>query len=317
MLLNSRIIKFAAREAGFDLCGIAGVRNFDAEREFFESWQARGYDSGLGYLRRNVEKRFSPELLVPGARSVIVCAVSYKNEISPGYGDCACPKIASYALTADYHDTIRDMLRQMAARLGEECGELGGFGALGWRAFTDSAPVLEKRWAVEAGLGFIGRNSLLVTPDYGSFVLLGELITDAEVDEYDTPFEGAGCGECRRCVDACPNSALTPAGLDTGRCISRATTSALPVEAGIAEKVGSLPLHGWMFGCDECQSACPYNRDAPLCRNPHFAPLFDPRGMTEVEWLSMTEEEFRGRFGRTPLGRTGLEQIKRALSRKR
>lgn len=308
-MLNAKTIKNAARRVGFDLCGIAPVRNFDAEREFFAKWLAGGFDSGLGYLSRNIEKRFSPALLMPGSRSVISCAVSYKNDTSPGYGDSRNPKVASYARTSDYHDTVRNMLAEMA--------EILTFDALAvsWRAFTDSAPILEKRWAVEAGLGFIGRNTLLVTPEYGSFVLLGELLIDAEADSYDEPYTGPGCGECRRCMDKCPNRALTPDGLDTSRCISRANTSRPPSDAALAEKIADMPLHGWLYGCDECQSVCPYNINAPLHRNPAFDPVYDPRSITSAEWRALTDEEFDRRFGHTPLGHSGLSAIKRSLEK--
>lgn len=155
-MLQAREIKQAAAAAGFDLCGICRVRNFSAEQTFFEGWLERGFDGGLGYLRRNVEKRFSPAELMPGARSVVVCGVSYKNDTSLGYGDTAVPKVASYARSGDYHVAVKEMLYETAARLGlKEDGT-------GFRAFTDTAPLLEKRLACEAGLGFIGRNTLLV-----------------------------------------------------------------------------------------------------------------------------------------------------------
>ena len=193
-MLQAREIKQAAAAAGFDLCGICRVRNFSAEQTFFEGWLERGFDGGLGYLRRNVEKRFSPAELMPGARSVVVCGVSYKNDTSLGYGDTAVPKVASYARSGDYHVAVKEMLYETAARLGlKEDGT-------GFRAFTDTAPLLEKRLACEAGLGFIGRNTLLVSPRYGSFLLLGELVVDVPVDIYDRPYEGIGCGACRRCV---------------------------------------------------------------------------------------------------------------------
>ena len=142
-MLQAREIKQAAAAAGFDLCGICRVRNFSAEQTFFEGWLERGFDGGLGYLRRNVEKRFSPAELMPGARSVVVCGVSYKNDTSLGYGDTAVPKVASYARSGDYHVAVKEMLYETAARLGlKEDGT-------GFRAFTDTAPLLEKRLACE------------------------------------------------------------------------------------------------------------------------------------------------------------------------
>lgn len=303
MPLTADAIKKAAKKAGFDLCGIAEVRNFDAEQSFFRHWLARGYAEGLEYLGRNVEKRFSPSLLVEGARSVIVCAVSYKSDVDPT-PDCNT-KVASYARNRDYHKTIKEMLAAMAVDIKEVCGEFS------FRAFTDSAPVAEKRWAVEAGLGWIGRNKLLVTPDFGSFVLLGELIVDAAVDVYDEPYGGNGCGDCVRCIAACPNTAITAdGGIDTRRCISRIT-----VEKETESLPENVTLNGWVFGCDECQLACPYNAKAPVASNPAFMTLFDPCDISREEWLAMSEEEFALRFADTPMSRSSQERIKRYVAR--
>jgi epoxyqueuosine reductase len=174
------------------------------------------------------------------------------------------------------------------------------------RAFVDSAPLLEKQYAVEAGLGWIGRQSLLITPEYGSYVLLGELVLCEEADRYDTPYTGIGCGECRRCMEACPTGAVvSEMTINTSRCISCHTIEAEPQT--------SLDLHGWIFGCDECQNICPYNRRATLHRNPSFDPLFDPRNISAEQWREMSEEDFSVRFGSTPLKRSGLERIKKNI----
>ena len=297
MLLRSDILA-AASDVGFNLCGIARCRVMSEREESFRNWLASGFDSSLSYMRRGVEKRLDPSLLLPDAKSIVVCAVSYKNDVSDGYDRWPdAPKIASYAISADYHDTIKCMLRQMAERLGLDAA------GVAWRCFTDSAPVLEKAWAVEAGLGWIGRNSLLVTPRYGSFVLLGELITDAPVDDYDAPYMRNGCGGCRKCVDACPNSAITMNRvIDTSRCISRLT-----VEKGAI--VSTDDLHGWVFGCDCCQSVCPYNGKAPVYTCEAFNPLIDPRSMTRKMWADMSKTEFETSAGRTPLARGGYERI--------
>lgn len=308
-MLQAREIKQAAAAAGFDLCGICRVRNFSAEQTFFEGWLERGFDGGLGYLRRNVEKRFSPAELMPGARSVVVCGVSYKNDTSLGYGDTAVPKVASYARSGDYHVAVKEMLYETAARLGlKEDGT-------GFRAFTDTAPLLEKRLACEAGLGFIGRNTLLVSPRYGSFLLLGELVVDVPVDTYDRPYEGIGCGACRRCVEHCPAGALTGEGMDARRCISRLTVEPHPERVpALAQRIGASTA-GWIFGCDDCQNVCPYNLRAPFFANPRFRPLFSPADMPACRWLEMTQAEFDARFGATPMARSGLARIKELLRR--
>ncbi len=310
VVLQASRIKQAAVEAGFDLCGICRVRNFDAEKKFFEGWLERGCDAGLEYLRRNVDKRFSPAALMPGARAVVMCGVVYKNDTSLGYGTAqGVPKVASYARSADYHTSIKEMLYDAAARLGlrEE--------GVRFRAFVDTAPLLEKRLAVEAGLGFIGRNTLLVSPVAGSFLLLGELVVDAEADVYDAPYQGPGCGACRRCVERCPAGALTEAGLDARRCISRLTVEPHPEQVPALKDRSAVCTAGWIFGCDECQSVCPYNVKAPCFVNPRFAPLFHPGELAAGEWLAMTGEEFGARFGATPMARSGLERIKELLKR--
>lgn len=299
-MLDSLHIKRLAAEAGFDLCGIARCKPFPQNEMHFRRWLGQGYHSSLEYLTRNLDKRFDPARLVEGARTAVVCALGYKNRASEGYPTSCRTKIASYALTTDYHTTIRRMLRGMLDSLR------GRYPGLGGRAFVDTAPLLEKQLAVEAGLGWIGRQSLLVTPSLGSFVLLGELLLTDEADSYDTPLEGEGCGSCRRCIDACPNGALVaPRTLDTGRCIACHTIE--------REPEAKVDLHGWLFGCDECQSCCPYNRRAPRHANREFDPLFDPEAMSPEEWASLDERQFEERFGSTPLTRSGLERIRRNI----
>ena len=256
-------IKMLAHEVGFDLCGVAQCHNFEEDKSFLKEWIGQGYASSLDYLKRNIECRADANLLVEGAKSVIVCAVSYKNKISDGYPADHTAKVASYACTTDYHTTIKQMLFDLCKRLKEIDADFSA------RCFVDSAPIFEKRYAVEAGLGWVGRQSLLVTPEFGSFVLLGEIVMTAECNEYDKPLESVGCGECRRCVEACPNGAIKERHIDTSRCISCATIECRSDES-------SCDTHGWIFGCDECQTVCPYNRKAPYFRNPKFTPLFNP-----------------------------------------
>ncbi len=299
-MLDRTEIKRLATEAGFDLCGVAPCHPMPQAEERFRAWLGRGLHSTLGYMERHTEKRFDPARLVDGARTAVVCAVGYKNAASDGYPAAHRARVASYACAADYHTSIRAMLGRMLDAL------LKARPALRGRAFVDTAPLAEKQLAVEAGLGWIGRQSLLVTPALGTYVLLGELLLTEPCESYDAPFEGARCGTCRACLDACPVQALTPdRTVDTRRCISRHTVERDPDPAA--------PLHGWIFGCDSCQSVCPYNRRAPQHRNPAFDPLFDPAAMTADEWLALTEEEFDRRMGPTPLTRSGLERIRRNI----
>ena len=302
VIVETKHIKNAAIAAGFDLCGVARCQKFPLNRLAFNRWLERGYDSSLGYMRNNQDMRFDVKQMVEGARSVVVCAVSYKSDVSGGYGKEDRCKVASYACNRDYHKSLKKMLQSLLKELQKNYPELKG------RACVDSAPILEKQYAVEAGLGWIGRQSLLLTPEFGSYVLLGELVLDCEVDAYDEPMQSVGCGECRRCMEACPAGAIVEQmTIDTARCISCQTI----------EKVGesATPLNGWIFGCDECQNCCPYNKKAKSHSNSAFDPMFDPREISAEEWLAMSEEEFSMRFGSTPLKRSGLERIKQNVKR--
>ena len=298
-MLRREEIKNIAHRVGFDLCGVAKCQEFADDKAFLEQWIERGFSSTLGYMERNIDKRANAGLLVEGAKSVIVCGVAYKNQFSNGYSDDCRQKIASYALCKDYHTTIKQMLKQLCNALKEDEPTLSG------RVFADSAPVFEKRYAVEAGLGWIGRQSLLVTPQFGTFVLLGVAIVDSECDSYDAPLQGVGCGNCHRCIDACPNSAIIDRHIDTRRCISRMTIE--------QSDENNLQLHGWIFGCDSCQSCCPYNHHAPMATNPQFVPLFNP---LDIDWQKIDEAEFSLHFATTPLSRSSLSRLRENIKTK-
>lgn len=302
-MISRNFIINAAREVGFDLVGVVRAEPLPKERKLFEQWLLSGRNSTLSYLERNVEKRFDSTLLVEGARSVIICAVSYLSTYSRGYDEGCSTKIASYALSRDYHLTIKEMLYELAVRLREVAPDMR------FRAFTDSAPVAEKSLAVRAGLGWIGRNSLLVTPRHGSMLLLGELIVDCGVDEYDQPLAGVGCGACRACVSNCPNGAiLDDYTIDTRRCISCRTIEREGCSEGIT-------LDGWIFGCDACQTVCPFNRHAPEHGNSRFAPKFHPDEFDAERWANLSAAEFESLAGDTPMSRAGLERIKGNIGR--
>ena len=290
-------IKEVATKVGFDLCGVVAATALREDAERFSRWIEAGNQATLGYLERNREKRFDPRLLVEGAQTVVVCAINYKNGVSEGYPTGHRAKVASYACKADYHTTLKAMLNEMMVLLKADCPTLSG------RAFVDSAPVAEKRWAVEAGLGWIGRQSLLITPEYGSFVHLGELIINQACDRYDTPFEGSRCGTCRACVEACPSGAILDGErmIDARKCIACHTIE--------AEQGQSIDLDGWIFGCDACQTCCPHNRRTPHYRAAICTPLFDPRTLAPADWQRMSDEEFSTRFRSTPLTRSGLVRL--------
>lgn len=301
-MISSLQIKALAHQTGFDLCGITPCRHLAFNEEKFHVWLDNGFQSSLSYMERNSEKRFDPRLLVENSKTVVVCAVSYKNDFDFTYPPAFPLKVASYACNRDYHDTIREMLHSLFQKLKEYSPSLMG------RCFVDTAPLAEKQLAVEAGLGWIGRQSLLITPQFGSFVLLGELVLCEEVDKYDTPYNGVGCGSCHRCMEHCPTHAIVEERvINTNRCISCHTIEKEPRQ--------NVDLHGWIFGCDECQMCCPYNQRTPLHRHPNFKPLFDPKDVNAQEWLSMSEAEFRQRFGTSPMTRSGLERIQENVRR--
>lgn len=290
-------IKELATNVGFDLCGITPAHHLVAGENSFRAWLESGFASSLDYMHRNQEKRFDARQLVEGAKSVVVCGVNYKVTFPEEYYTTSSTKIASYACRRDYHKSIKKMLQQMLKVLQMHYPQLEG------RAFVDSAPISEKQYAVEAGLGWIGRQSLLVTPQYGTFVLLGVLVLCDEVDSYDKPYVGVGCGECRRCVEACITHAIIEGrGIDTSHCISCHTIEAEPQT--------DIDLNGWIFGCDDCQRCCPYNKNSVEYSNERFTLLFKPEELSTEDWLKMSEEEFLARFAPAPLNRSGLERIK-------
>jgi epoxyqueuosine reductase len=303
-MISRNLITNLAAEVGFDLVGVVRAEALYDEHNRFKEWLLAGNSSTLSYLERNIEKRFDASLLVEGSRSVVVCAVSYLSPYSRGYSEDCRTKIASYALNRDYHTTIKGMLEQLASALKRFEPELK------YRSFVDSAPLAEKSYARRAGLGWIGRQSLLVNPRFGSMMHLGELVIDAEIDEYDTPMEGVGCGSCRRCVEACPNGAiLDNRTIDARRCISCRTIE--------REQEGDeLPLHGWIFGCDICQSVCPFNQHAPLHRNSQFDPVVTPEMLSAERLEAMTEEEFYSIAEATPMLRAGFERLRKNANKR-
>lgn len=301
-MLSAERIKQVMRHVGFDEVGIVASRPFEGGEARFRDWIAAGNHASLEYLERNIDKRFNPALLVEGCRTIVVGAVGYKNHLSLGYPPHFRPKIASYALNSDYHTSIKGMLRRAFEELKREYPTLKG------RPFTDSAPLAEKLLAVEAGIGWIGRQSLVISPTLGSFLLLGELLLTEPCDRYDTPFTESHCGSCRACIEACPVGAIgQERTIDARRCLARCT-----IEQGEAYEG---ELHGWLFGCDCCQSCCPHNRHTPIATHPAFQPTIDPLAFNSRRWEELSEAEFATHFGRTPLTRAGLERLKKNIKR--
>ncbi len=295
MNLN-HLIHTRATTLGFDRCGVARCRPLEEHREMLKHWLAQGKHGGLTYMERNLDKRLDPALLVEGARSVIVCAMSYKHPPTTGIAS----RIASYARGRDYHPVLKAKLHELLTYIRELHPQASG------RVFVDTAPILEKSWAVEAGVGRIGRHSLLIVPRLGSFVVLGVIVTDIALDP-DPPLRILDpCGSCRACIDACPISAIgDDRTIDASLCIARRTIETETGDEG--------DLHGWIFGCDTCQLACPHNLHAPESVHACFAPVEAIGLMTETDWIDLSEADFQSLFGDTPLARCGLKHIQRRI----
>ncbi|SFS86202.1 epoxyqueuosine reductase [Mucilaginibacter polytrichastri] len=298
----SQLIKAEAQKLGFLFCGIAKAEFLEQEAPRLESWLQKGMHGEMAYMENYFDKRLDPRLLVDGAKSVISLGLNYYSDHQQS--DPNAPKISKYAFGADYHTVIKDKLKQLLAVINEQIGEVGG------RAFVDSAPVLDKAWAKKAGLGWIGKNSNLISKKTGSFFFLAELIVDIEL-EYDIEPTADHCGTCTRCIDACPTEAIVaPQVVNGSRCISYLTIE-LKNEIP-AEFKGKMD--GWMFGCDICQDVCPWNKFSLLHQEQSFAPHPELLGMNTADWNDITEDVFRKVFKNSAVKRTKFDGLTRNIS---
>jgi len=299
---NASIIKSTAKDLGFEFCGIAKAGFLEEEAPKLEAWLNQNYQGEMAYLANHFDKRLDPTKLVEGAKTVVSLAYNYfpKITLSEEKDDI---KLAKYAYGEDYHLVIREKLNAFLEILREEIGEISG------RAFVDSAPIMERQWAQKAGIGWIGKNSLLLNRDIGSFFFLAELIIDLEVAP-DSPMIKDYCGTCTRCIDACPTDAIVQAGVvDGSRCISYLTIElkdAIP--AGFKGK-----MENWAFGCDICQDVCPWNRFSKPHQEPRFGPHPDLSGFSKRDWQEITEETFQRVFQKSAVNRTKFSGLKRNL----
>ena len=275
----------------------------EPEARQLEDWLNAGNHAGLDYMARNFDLRVDPTRLVPGAKTVVVLGYNYfPPDDTPSR---EAPKIARYAYGEDYHFVVKRRGKELLKRLRAEYGAVEG------RVFVDSAPVLERQWAERAGQGWLGKNTLLLRRDRGSYFFLCELIVDLELKP-DPPVARDFCGTCRRCIDACPTDAIADEGyvLDAGRCISYLTIElreAMPAEL-------TPQLEGWAFGCDICQEVCPWNRRAEPHEEPAFLPSAELAGMGRADWSALTEEAFRRVFKSSAVKRAGYAGLKRNLT---
>ncbi|MDR2126626.1 MAG: tRNA epoxyqueuosine(34) reductase QueG [Prevotellaceae bacterium] len=292
----STIVKNQAERCGFDACGIAKADYLSDRENMLKEWLDKGYNASMNYMKNHFEMRLNPQLLVENAKSVICLLTSYNSDIAQ---NAAAPKIARYAHGNDYHTIIRKKLSDFLALLQKNIYQING------RGFVDSAPILEREWAVRAGLGWYGKSSAFISPAFGSFVFLSELIVDIEM-EYDKPLTVNFCGACNRCIANCPNAAIVePYVLNAQKCISYQTIENKD-EINIA-------THGWLFGCDRCLQVCPYNKRATICRHKEFQPASAILNMSFDEWENIDEDDFKTIFANSPLMRAGYNKIKQNM----
>lgn len=298
---NSYTIKQLAKEFGFDHCGIAKAEKLEHDALRLENWLKNGFHGSMDYMANHFDLRIDPTLLVPGAKSVITLLKNYYPEKQQ---KSDAPKISKYAYGTDYHLVIRTQLNSMLQALRNMTGDVAG------RGFVDSAPVLERSWALRSGLGWIGKNGNLLTKHSGSFFFIATLITDLYLPP-DDPFSKDFCGSCSRCIDTCPTNAILPDKVvDGSRCISYFTIELK--EAMIPNQMKGT-FDNWMFGCDICQDVCPWNRFS----TPHDEPQFMAKDailhFTKNDWEAITEEHFKKLFKDSPLSRTKWKGVIRNL----
>mgnify|MGYP001214340126 CR=1 FL=1 len=299
--ISSADIKKMAHTLGFLHCGIAKARRLEADERFLESWLHKGFQGSMSYMENHFDMRVDPAKLVPGAQSVITLLYNY---YPPVVQNDQVPKIAKYAYGNDYHEVIRTKLNELLFQIRASAGEVQG------RGFVDSAPVLERAWARESGLGWVGKNANLINRKAGSFFFIATLITDL-VLEADPAFAGDYCGTCTRCIDACPTNAILPNGsVIANQCISYYT---IELKAAMIPEEQKGKFDNWAFGCDTCQDVCPWNRFSQPHQEPAFNILPALQEMNTADWEALGEEAFKKIFKHSPLKRTKYTGMLRNL----
>jgi len=297
----TQFIKSLSAELGFSYCGIAKAEKLDDDARRLEQWLNKGMQGSMNYMERYFDQRIDPSLLVPGAKSVVTLLLNYfpTEQQQP-----TAPKVSRYAFGNDYHEVIRGKLNELLIRFRTEAGDVHG------RGFVDSAPVLERSWALKSGLGWIGKNGNLITKNNGSFFFIATLIMDIPL-EYDSPFTKDYCGTCTRCIDSCPTEAILPdKQINGSKCISYFTIE-LKDELIPSEMSGKFG--DWIFGCDVCQEVCPWNRFSTPQQQNEFKPIPEILNFSTGDWEHLTEEKFRQVFRHSAIKRTKFKGIQRNL----
>ena len=295
----TQLIKAESKRLGFLSCGISKAGFLEEEAPRLEAWLNKNHHGQMAYMENHFDKRLNPTLLVEDAKSVISLLLNYypsEEQNTDSY------KISKYAYGQDYHFVIKEKLKELLNTIQSEIGAVSG------RAFVDSAPVLDKAWAAKSGLGWIGKNSNLISQKTGSFYFIAELIVDLEL-EYDTPTTDH-CGTCTACIDACPTEAIvSPYVVDGSKCISYFT---IELKDNLPQEMKGK-FNDWMFGCDVCQDVCPWNRFS----KPHSEPLFNSNkellSFTKKDWEEITEDTFNKVFKNSAVKRTKLSGLSRNI----
>lgn len=298
---HTDLIKQEAKRLGFDSCGISRAQFLEEEAHNLESWLKNGYHGKMQYMENHFDKRLDPTKLVPGAKSVISLSYNY-FPVEIQRNDSF--HIAKYAYGEDYHHVVKDKLKSLTEFIQENIGAVNG------RAFVDSAPVMERSWAQQSGLGWIGKHSLLIQKRKGSFHFLAELIIDLEL-ESDIPFATDHCGSCTKCIDACPTDAIVADQvIDASKCISYFT---IELKEEIPNAVKGQ-FEDWIFGCDICQDVCPWNRFSLPTNESKFSPDNDLLDFSKSDWEEITEEVFKRIFKKSAVKRTKFIGLKRNIN---
>ena len=298
-LTHTQLVKQTALALGFDFCGIAKAEQLEDDARRLESWLSKGYHGGMSYMANHFDKRIDPRKLVDGAKSVITLLINYYPDSELQMGPF---KIAKYAYGDDYHDAIRAKLRNFLQILSEQVGSING------RGFVDSAPVLERAWAVRSGAGWVGKNGNLIRKGSGSYFFIATLIIDLPLVP-DNMYTSDYCGSCTRCIDACPTQAILPnKEIKADQCIAYYT-----IELKEAFNNTLPSWKDWIFGCDVCQDVCPWNRFS----KPHNTESFNVKSpfltFNQDDWQSMGIEIFGKTFKNSPLKRTGYLNLMRNI----